>query len=263
MRFSKTTSCARHARVPERVFSDKRFSSNEKLVLAVLNLYSNSRGECYPSLKRIAEKTSLGRRTVISTLKGLSEKAAIERIRRKKEGKRENDTTLYRLAEGLYYSSCAVEKDEEPGERVRQAHESSATVAPRVVRQPHPNLTNGTAQSTLSDDDDSISESSGISALPPEFLEAAREIFQDLLKLYPKPDTSREAFALFCGIFTEDEELNDRRVSNILGQALNYAEQCEGREFRYVKSLRNWLREVDPDIALERSVLEWRSVEDE
>jgi len=261
MKNSKETSL-RHARVPNLVFSDKRLSSSEKLILAVLNLfYANTDGECFPSLNSISEKSSLARSTVAATLKRLSEIGVIERKQRKKENGRTNDTTLYKLADGYFFGSVAVvEKHGDRRKTVRSSYKDCSTVEPRVVCQSHSNLTNRTNPSTDIESDAPMSESFG---LPPDFLEAVKDIFKDFLKIYPKPDCSRDVFSLFCSFFTEDEELNDQRVSNLFGKALHYAEQCKGRESRYVKDLRNWLRETDPDFGIEESVVEWKDVQDD
>ena len=86
----------------------------------------------------------------------------------------------------------------------------------------------------------------------PDFDQRIREHFKTLCATHPKKSgASKICYALFRQFFStnpSDQEKNSDRLTNVLSAAAAYRDECKDREPKYIKSLQNWLKEVDPDI---------------
>ena len=92
--------------------------------------------------------------------------------------------------------------------------------------------------------------------------------FQTLCATFPKKTSAgmKIALATFRQFFSDDpenQERNSDRLTNILSAAASYRTECVGREPRYVKSLSNWLKELDPDVSVTVETETWVRVEEE
>ena len=108
-----------------------KLPTRDKFVLLMLaNYASNEAGDCYPSIARLCDDTSMSKHTVIEALKALEAAGMLTIVRRQQDGV--NLPNVYRLHVGR--GSAA---DAPP---VQQQDRGSANDALGVVRQLHPNL---------------------------------------------------------------------------------------------------------------------------
>jgi biotin operon repressor len=105
-----------------------KLPAREKFVLLMLaNYASNDAGDCYPSLNRLCDDTSMARNTVISALQALERAGALQIVRRQQDGV--NLPNVYRL-NLAWGDSAPVELP------VRVAHGGGAPVEPKPITQP-------------------------------------------------------------------------------------------------------------------------------
>lgn len=106
-----------------------RLPTREKFLLLMLSNYaSNERGDCYPSLNRLADDTGMARNTVIEGLRSLESMGAMQVLRREQDGVRLPN--VYRLNLAWQGGSAPV------APLGRQTDGGSAPVAPEPVSEP-------------------------------------------------------------------------------------------------------------------------------
>lgn len=66
---------------PNWILKSRDYNQSEKMVLTVLNSFAMQKKECWPSIKRIALRSSMGVTTAKKTIKSLTEKGIIEKDR--------------------------------------------------------------------------------------------------------------------------------------------------------------------------------------
>ncbi len=66
---------------PNWILKSKDYNRNEKMILTVLNSFAMQKKECWPSMKRIASRSSMGLTSAKKTIKSLTEKGIIEKNR--------------------------------------------------------------------------------------------------------------------------------------------------------------------------------------
>ena len=266
----------RFSMVPASLLEHSGLKGREKVVLVALLSFCDRAGICFPSLSRLAKTAGLSTATVKRSLCLLESQGLLSRKRRMSP---EGDFTssLYTL-EGLAHAEPTLAQDE-----------------PRVGS----NCTNGLAQDELRTysleqsqrtgkgrenpvafPSKKISKTFPLRAEPSQnsktkeggvysnFNERIKGHFQTLCGVYPKKSSTgmRIVLATFRQFFSDDPEYqarNSDRLTNILSAATLYAEECRGRESKYVKALSNWLKELDADVPVMVETETWVRVEEE
>ncbi len=85
------------ARIPLSILEDASLLKAEAWTFIALYSFADDRGECWPSLDRIASRAHLTRRCVVDSLRNLESKKLIERTRRFERNSREPTSTRYRV----------------------------------------------------------------------------------------------------------------------------------------------------------------------
>ena len=132
----KTTT--RASRYLFEAFEAKCGDALAKLVLLNLANRADNDGQCWPSLKRLAEDCETTTRTVIRKLEMLEAMGYLKRIRRAKDGMKTSN--LYRLPNARQGFSVVTESHIEVSEshiEVSESHLGSDTVSQGVVTESH------------------------------------------------------------------------------------------------------------------------------
>ena len=113
-----------------------KLPSRDKFVLLMLaNYASNDAGDCYPSLGRLCEDTSMSRHTVIDAIKALAEAGALQVIRRTQDGV--SLPNVYRLNLAFRGSAdAALGGSAADAPPVHELHGGSAATALKPINEP-------------------------------------------------------------------------------------------------------------------------------
>lgn len=110
-----------------------RFTKNEVLAYMVLARYANSDNSCFPSYNTIASKMRCSRKTAIDAIKSLEEKGVIEKVVRKSDNTKENNTNIYKLVGNLTVGEVA--------ENIKKQRDEKETRAKQIKElNEHPNV---------------------------------------------------------------------------------------------------------------------------
>lgn len=225
------------AMVPETLLQNEDLTASEKIVVTALLLHRNQKsGACYPGLARISRLSSLSRMTVFRVLDSLEKKGIIERKRRFTDCG-DYDTNAYSMG-GWYHSDTTPYHDDttvvSPCDYGWYHHDTLTENLNREDKQKNPS-----SQSSLLD-------SKPIGEIRAGEIRAA---FEEFWQVYPKRQGKKAALAEFEKIFPADMETDrlNKRLQNIGGQAVLYADSVQGTEPKYIKFPANWLKSVDPD----------------
>jgi uncharacterized phage protein (TIGR02220 family) len=101
-------------KVPNIIIDRRDLSSHEKLVILALLRFSFDKGTCWPSLRTIAERASLSKRTVQRTLDLLESRGAVKRESRREEGTNEPASSIYKLQKGIVTQTIPMDTQSIP-----------------------------------------------------------------------------------------------------------------------------------------------------
>ena len=266
----------RFSMVPASLLEHSGLKGREKVVIVALLSFCDRAGICFPSLSRLAKTAGLSTATVKRSLCLLESQGLLSRKRRMSP---EGDFTssLYTL-EGLAHAEPTLAQDEprvgsnctnglaqdelrtyslEQSQRTGKGRENPVAFPPKKISKTFPLRAEPSQNSKTK-------EGGGYS----DFDQRIKGHFQTLCATFPKKTSAgmKIALATFRQFFSDDpenQERNSDRLTNVLSAAASYRTECVGREPRYVKSLSNWLKELDPDVSVTVETETWVRVEEE
>lgn len=251
----------RFSMVPSSLLEHSGLKGREKVVLVALMSFCDRAGTCFPSLSRLAKTAGLSTATVKRSLCLLESQGLLSRKRRMSpEG--DYTSSLYTLGglaqieptlaqiEPRVGSNCTnglaqiepLTYSLEQSQRTGKGRENPVAFPSKKISKTFPLRAESSQDSNTNEQ----------CVVYPDFDERIREHYKTLVETYPKKaGASKVCYALFRQFFSTNpahQEKNSDRLTNVLSAAAAYRTECVDREPKYIKSLQNWLGEVDPDI---------------
>ncbi len=248
------------------VLLDERLSPSDRLVYTALTTFADKSGRCNPGAAAISKRTGLSTKTVYLGVGNLERFGILSIERRYDEKTHRNYSNEYALTYGstggteiasvgvrnvgvypMEIASVGVPTQSACNNTNKQDHITKDCENPNAF--PSKEVFRTLPLSENPSQETNTNEQGGVY---PDFDQRIREHFKTLCATHPKKSgASKICYALFRQFFStnpSDQEKNSDRLTNVLSAAAAYRDECKDREPKYIKSLQNWLREVDPDV---------------
>jgi hypothetical protein len=263
--------------IPLEMLENSRLQPLDIVVYAALDSFADSTGEAWPSLRAIAER---GKVSVKCSIRRLQSAGYVLKKQRRAAGKKEFDTTLYKLSYRAGDAGSAVPKVESAGAGVGSLEYSGlAPIVQEVGSESSSNYNHRTITKELNSAEDSstrslpvaypelsfslpLSAGSGGDASNSKEAAAHRpeigrleieSLFNELWERYPRKDYRGEAKKVFMKQFSPvpgtPRETITRRLSALNDKFLALEEKAEGLLARgeegFIPCLHKWLAKED------------------
>jgi DNA-binding transcriptional MocR family regulator len=224
--------------IPLEMLGDSRLQPLDIVVYAALDSFADSAGSAWPSLRAIAERGRVSSATVKRAVQRLQSAGYILKEQRRAAGKKEFDSTLYRLSyrAGVDIGSAAAEVEPAGAGVGSLEYGGLAPAVQEVGSESSRNYNHRTITNELNGIDEREIEG----------------LFNELWERYPRKDYRGEAKKVFIKQFSPapgtPRETMTRRLKTLNDKFLVLEERAEGQLARgeaFIPCLHNWLEKED------------------